>query len=370
MRKLLISGIVTFACGTWCSAANNYMQHNLVSDIPGFADHVDPCLVNPWGIVASPTSPFWVSANGAGLSTLYDGAGTASALIVNIPGPSNAQASGQLCGTTSMGPGAPTGVIFNDTASFLIGAAPASFIFATEQGTIVGWNGAAGKIGAIMADRSANGAVYKGLATATRSEGPLLYAADFGNGKVDVFDGNMKLQSLDGAFTDPQIPEGFAPFNIQNLGGSLYVTYAKQDAEHHDDVAGPGNGYVDVYDLNGLLLQRLISAGPLNSPWGLSIAPAGFGDFGGALLVGNFGDGIVNAFDPLSGAFLGTLQGANGTAIHISGLWGLTFGNGSRATPGAVPSGGDVNTLYFTAGIAGPDTVESHGLLGSIQAGN
>jgi uncharacterized protein (TIGR03437 family) len=145
------------------------------------------------------------------------------------------------------------------------------------------------------------------------------------------------------------------------------VTYAKQDAQHHDDVAGPGNGYVDIYDLNGLLLNRLVSGGPLNSPWGMALAPAGFGDFGGALLVGNFGDGSINAFDPESGMFLGALQDGTGAAIHISGLWGLTFGNGNRANAAAVPSGGDANTLYFTAGIAGPDTVESHGLLGTIQ---
>ena len=170
--------------------------------------------------------------------------------------------------TTTTGAGAPSGVIFNDTASFLIGTSPASFIFASEQGVIAGWNGAAGKAAVIMADRSAQGTVYKGLAIATRSEGPLLYAADFANGRVDVFDGNMNLVSLPGAFMDSSIPAGFAPFNIQNLGGTLYVAYAKQDAERHDDVAGPGNGYVDVYDLNGLLLQRLVAGGPLSSTLG------------------------------------------------------------------------------------------------------
>jgi len=343
------------------------VQHNLVSDIAGMADQLDPCLVNPWGIVASPTSPFWVSANGTGLSTLYNGNGVASSLMVGIPGPAGAQSPVSQCGKTSLGPGAPSGVIFNDTASFVVGASPAGFIFSSEQGVIVGWNGAAGKTGAIMADRSAQGSVYKGLAMATRSEGPLLYAADFGNGKVDVFDGNMNLLSLPGAFTDGSIPAGFAPFNIQNLGGSLYVTYARQNAEHHDDVAGPGNGYVDVYDLNGLLLQRLVAGGPLNSPWGMAIAPATFGDFAGALLVGNFGNGAINAFDPLSGRLLGALQDGSGAPISILGLWGLTFGNGSRPTPADAPAGGDANILYFTAGIAGPDTLESHGLFGTIQ---
>jgi uncharacterized protein (TIGR03118 family) len=367
MQKLILSGIIAFAWAGSCTAANTYVQHNLVSDIAGMADQTDPCLINPWGIAASPTSPFWVSANGTGLSSLYNGNGIASTLIVGIPGPASAQNPGQQCGKTALGPGAPSGVIFNDTTSFALGAAPASFIFSSEQGVIVGWNGAAGKTGAIMADRSAAGAVYKGLATATRSEGPLLYAADFGNGRVDVFDGGMNLVALPGAFTDAQIPAGFAPFNVQNLGGSLYVTYAKQNAAHHDDVAGPGNGYVDVYDLNGLLLQRLVAGAPLNSPWGLAIAPAAFGDFSGALFVGNFGDGVINAFDPLSGKFLGALQDGSGVAIHISGLWGLTFGNGSRPTPAAAAAGGDTGTLYFTAGIAGPDTVESHGLMGTIQ---
>jgi uncharacterized protein (TIGR03118 family) len=368
MRKFVLSAILAFLYACRLFAAGKYVQHNLVSDITGMADQFDPCLINPWGIVASPTSPFWISANGTGLSTLYNGNGNAVNLIVSIPGPAGAQAPGQQCGKTAFGPGAPSGIIYNDTTSFAVGASPASFIFSSEQGVIVGWNGAAGKAGAIMADRSAAGAVYKGLATATRSEGPWLYAADFGNGRVDVFDGSMNLVAPGNMFVDAAIPAGFAPFNILNLGGSLYVSYAKQDAKHHDDVAGPGNGYVDVYDLNGLLLQRLISAGPLNSPWGMAVAPAGFGDFGGALLVGNFGDGTINAFDPVTGSLLGTLQNGTGTAIHISGLWGLMFGNGARANAAAVPSGGDANTLYFTAGIAGPDTVESHGLIGTLQA--
>ena len=367
MRKLLLAATIVFASASWCSAANKFTQHNLVSDIAGMADQLDPCLINPWGIVASPTSPFWISANGTGLSTLYNGNGNAVNLIVSIPGPAGVQAPAQKCGNTAFGPGAPSGVIYNDTTSFAVGASPASFIFSSEQGLIVGWNGAAGKAGAILADRSAAGAVYKGLATATRSEGPGLYAADFGNGRIDVFDGNMNLVTPGTMFVDAAIPAGFAPFNIQNLGGSLYVSYAKQDAKHQDDVAGPGNGYVDVYDLNGNLLQRLVSGGPLNSPWGMAIAPAAFGDFGGALLVGNFGDGTINAFDPVSGNLLGTLQNGSGTAIHISGLWGLMFGNGARANAAAVPSGGDANTLYFTAGIAGPDSVESHGLLGTLQ---
>jgi len=367
MRNLLLAGSIVFSFFGSCAAANKFVQHNLVSDIAGTADHLDPCLVNPWGIVSSPSSPFWVSANGTGLSTLYDGNGNASSLIVGIPGPAGVSGRSEQCGKTGFGLGAPSGVIFNDTMSFLLGATPATFIFSTEQGVIVGWNGAAGKAGVIMADRSAAGAVYKGLATATRSDGPLLYAADFGNGRVDVFDGNMNLVSLPGAFRDPAIPTGFAPFNIENLGGSIYVAYAKQDPDHHDDVAGAGNGYLDVYDLNGLLLQRLVAGNPLNSPWGMALAPAGYGDFGGALLVGNFGDGRINAFDAVTGNLLGVLRDSADAPIQIPGLWGLLFGNGSRSNPGGVPAGGDASTLYFTAGIAGPDTIESHGLLGAIQ---
>jgi uncharacterized protein (TIGR03118 family) len=374
MRKLILSAVIASAWASSCLAANKFVQHNLVSDISGLADKLDPCLINPWGIVASPTSPFWVSDNGTGLSTLYNGNGVAPNLIVGIPGPPSVTSAGMQCGNASLGPGAPTGVVFNDTTSFIVGAptgttagSPASFIFSSEQGVIAGWNGAAGKTGVVLADRSAQGAVYKGLAMATRSEGPLLYATDFGNGRVDVFDGNMTLLTLPGAFTDSSIPAGFAPFNIQNLGGTLYVTYAKQDAAHHDDVAGPGNGYIDVYDLNGLLLQQLIAGGPLNSPWGMAMAPVTFGDFAGALLAGNFGNGAINAFDPLSGRFLGALQDGSGAPISVKGLWGITFGNGSQPAAGGAPSGGDANILYFTAGIPGPDTVESHGLLGTLQ---
>ena len=368
MKRHLINTVSAALVCAGCSfAASQYAQHNLVSDLAGVADHTDPCLINAWGIAASPTSPLWVSANGSGLSTVYDGNGNSTALIVQVAGTAGAGSPGRQCGKTAFGAGSPTGIVFNDTSSFVLGSSPATFLFSSEQGVIAGWNGASGASAQVMADRSAAGAVYKGLAIATRSAGPLLYAADFANGRVDVFDGNLKLVSLAGAFTDSRIPAGFAPFNIQNLGGSLYVTYARQDAAHHDDVAGPGAGYVDVYDLNGLLLNRLIAGGPLNSPWGLALAPAGFGDFGGTLLVGNFGDGAINAFDAQTGTLRGPLQDASGTSIHIQGLWGLMFGNGSHPNGAVAPSGGDANTLYFSAGIAGPDDVESHGLLGALQ---
>jgi uncharacterized protein (TIGR03118 family) len=351
LRRFAQAGFLAVACPCWLAAANQFVQHPLVSDLPGVADRVDPALVNPWGIVASPTSPFWLSDNGSGLSTLYNGSGGPVALKVAIPAPGGKPG------------GAATGVIFNGTSSFNVAPGkPASFIFATEDGAIAGWNSQVDQTHAvILVDRSASGAVYKGLAMATRSEGPLLYAANFNSGTISVFDGNLNPVNLPGAFQDSSIPAGFAPFNIQNLGGTLYVTYAKQNAQKHDDVAGAGNGYVDAYDLNGLLLQRLVAGGSLNSPWGLALAPASFGDFGGALLVGNFGSGAINAYDPATGNLLGQLQDVKGNVISIPGLWGLSFGNGSGS--------GDTNTLYFAAGIPGPaDPIQSHGLFGAIQA--
>jgi uncharacterized protein (TIGR03118 family) len=351
MRRIALAGIIAAVCPCWLAAANKFGQHNLVSDLPGIADRVDPAVVNPWGLVASPTSPWWLSDNGSGMSTLYNGSGGPVALKVAIASPA------------SNSGGAATGIIFNGTTSFNAGPGkPASFIFATEDGLVAGWNPQVdGTHAVILVDRSASGAVYKGLAMATRSEGPLLYAANFNSGAIDVFDGNLTPVNLPGAFQDASIPAGFAPFNIQNLGGSLYVTYAKQDAKKHDDVGGVGNGYVDIYDLNGLLLQRLVAAGSLNSPWGLAIAPAGFGDFGGALLVGNFGSGQINAYDLTTGNLLGQLHNGDDSVVTIPGLWGLSFGNGSGS--------GDKNTLYFTAGIGGPTgAIESHGLFGSLQS--
>ena len=324
-----------------------YFRQNLVSDLPGVADRIDPNLVNPWGIAYGPTTPFWISAAGTGVSTIYDGNGVPTRTAVAIPGPAGSKL-----------PGAPTGIVFNpSTTDFAVAPGqPARFIFATEDGTIAAWNSGAAAV--TKADLSALGAVYKGLALANSGGKNYLYAANFSAGRVDVFDANFTPATVGGSFTDPNLPASFAPFNIQNIGGKLYVTYAKPDAEKHDDVSGPGNGYVNVFDTSGNLLQRLVSQGPLNSPWGVVLAPAGFGGYGGALLVGNFGDGLINAFNPATGAWLGALRDGSGKALAIDGLWGLTFGNGTRA--------GDTHTLYFTAGIAGGGAVEDHGLFGSI----
>jgi uncharacterized protein (TIGR03118 family) len=332
--------------GIMCAAtapANAYLQHNLVADLPGVADVMDPNLVNPWGVSESASSPFWISDNGTGLTTLYNGSGVIIPLVVTIAPPKGGSVA------------APSGQVFNNTTVFqLANGKPAAFIFVTEDGTMSAWNG--GAASSIQADNSAIGAVYKGLALGANSTGPLLYVANFNAGTVDVFNGAFTPVKVTGGFADPNIPNGFAPFNIANLAGKLYVSYAKQNALKHDDVAGPGNGYVDIFDMDGNLQSRLISNGALNSPWGMAIAPSTFGAFGGALLVGNFGDGWINAFDPSTGAMLGSLQDPNGNIIAIDGLWGLVFGNGK--------SGGDQNTLYFTAG---PDS-EQHGVFGRISA--
>jgi uncharacterized protein (TIGR03118 family) len=328
-----------------------FHRTNLISDIPGMAAHFDPNLINPWGISAGPT-PMWVSDNNAGVTTVYDGAGNAlqvgppafpaGPLVVNIPKPDGSAG------------GAPTGTVFNGTTDFN----GDRFLFATEDGTLVGWKPTDVEQARVEKDRSTvdAGAVYKGLAIGNNGDGNHLYATNFRFGTIEVFDGNFNLVTLGGSFTDRRIPAGFAPFNIQNLGGQLYVTYAKQKPDKHDDLSGPGNGFVDVYDLNGHLLRRLIRRGALNSPWGLAIAPENFGPFSGDLLVGNFGDGRINAYSPKNGHFRGTLRSETGSPISISGLWGLRFGNG---VAGASP-----NTLYFAAGIV----EETHGLFGSITS--
>jgi uncharacterized protein (TIGR03118 family) len=332
-----------------------YRQANLVSDIPGTAAVTDAGLVNAWGLSRGPTTPWWVSDNGTGLATLYTGAGAqfpaSSPLVVTIPAPASNQA-----GATA----APSGNIFNDTQSFVITDAataksgPALFLFATEDGTISGWSPTVNAQRAILAVDNSTGAVYKGLALGSVGSSTYLYAANFRTGTIDVFDATFAPAHLSGAFTDTSIPAGFAPFNIANIGGRLYVAYAKQNGAKHDDVAGPGNGYLDVFTTSGQLTKRLVSQGPLDSPWGLALAPSGFGHFSGDLLVGNFGDGRINAFDPQTGAFRGALQSGKGQAVVIPGLWGLAFGNGGNAGP--------TTTLFFTAGI----DHEAHGLFGSL----
>ncbi|HWE52543.1 MAG TPA: TIGR03118 family protein [Bryobacteraceae bacterium] len=356
LARLILGAALS--CCTFLSAQtspNTYLVHNLVSDLPDTADFQDTHLVNPWGVAASATGPFWIGNNGTGTSTLYTTNGTANALVVTIPAP-----------TVPTG-GAVTGVVSNSTTSFPVtsGATTkaSSFIFCTEDGTISGWSPTVNATNAIIAvNQSAAGSVFKACAAGGTATAPVLYVTDFHNGAVDMFDGSFKPIVSSTAFTDATIPAGFAPFGLSIIGGNIYVSYAKQDSAKHDDVAGAGNGFIDAFDASGNLLGRLVSQGVLNSPWGMAKAPATFGAFGGALLVGNFGDGTINAFDSVKGTPLGTLKDDTGHAIPIPGVWTLSFGNGGR--------GGDSGTLYFTAGIPGPygEDAESHGLFGSIQA--
>jgi uncharacterized protein (TIGR03118 family) len=315
-------------------------------------------LKNPWGISHSSTSPFWLSDNGAGKSTLYNGIGMKQGLVVTIATPPS-----QTPGTAT-----PTGQVFNgDTTAFFVSngttSGSANFIFATEDGTISGRSAAVDSMHSFIppsVDNSGKGAVYKGLAIATVSGSPFLYAANFNSGMVEQYSSSWGQVRT---FTDPALlAAGYAPFNVQVLGDKLYVSFALQDAAKHDDVAGPGNGFVDVFNLDGTGMQRLVSNGDLNSPWGLDIAPANFGEYSNALLVGNFGDGLIHAFDPTTGNPIGTLEGPNGNPIDILGLWALD--NGTMDGPLFNP-----NAVYFTAGLPTfgvPDSLESAGLFGAL----
>ena len=346
--------------GTRGPRQTSFVQTNLVSDLATLKPvTVDTNLVNPWGLAASPNGPWWVSDNNAGVSTLYDGNTAAKIpLTVTIPSPS------------APAGGTPTGVVFNaSTADFLVSGpgTAAHFIFATEDGTIAAWN--SGSNAVIKVDDSSvpsatDGAVYKGLATGSIGAANYLYATNFRAGTVDVFDGSfhqVRLGSgaVSGGFTDRRIPRGFAPFGIANIGGDLFVTYAKQNTARHDDVAGRGLGFVDEFNTSGHLIRRVAERGALNSPWGLAVAPSGFGRFSGDLLVGDFGDGRVNAFRPTGRGmfrFDGQLRDPQRRPITIEGLWGLAVGNDGAAGPSG--------TLFFTAGTHG----EKDGLFGTLTA--
>jgi uncharacterized protein (TIGR03118 family) len=346
----LLALIVLPSVWSFCRADTLYQQTDLVSDVPGLAQVTDPNLVNPWGVSFSAASPWWVSNAGNNTSTLYavTSAGvTVNPLVVAIP-------------TTGSGPQGPTGQVNNSTASdFVIPTdnAKASFIFANLNGTISAWNGALSPNTQAVVVATTAGASYTGLALGSNASGNLLYAANSGAGKIDVFNGSFASVNLGAnAFAAPAgLPAGLVPFNVQNVGGNIVVTYAPSG---HAAQAGAveGQGAVAVFDSSGnYKAGSLIAGGKLASPWGVALAPAGFGSFGGDLLVGNFAYGFseINAFDPATGAYLGTLTGANGTILN-QGLWDLFFGIGGN--------NGDPNTLYFAAGIMG----EQHGLLGAI----
>jgi uncharacterized protein (TIGR03118 family) len=325
-----------------------YAQTNLVSDgSVSSAPTTDPNLVNPWGITAFPGAPFWIANNHTGTSTLYDGAGNKIPLTVTIPLPPGA-ASGSVA--------APTGIVFNpNPLAFQVSGQSSLFIFATEDGTISAWSPAVDRMNAkLQVDNSQSGAVYKGLALAGNAMGVFLYATNFNAGTVDVFDSMFKPAKLPGTFSDPGLPAGYAPFGIALVDGNLFVTYALQKPDKHDDQSGPGHGYVDVFDTNGNLIRRFASAGLLNSPWAVVRAPLNFGLFSSRILIGNFGDGHITGFDS-QGVLHGQLGDTSGKTVVIQDLWGLAFGN-------AV--GADSSKLYFTSG---PND-ESNGLFGFLQS--
>lgn len=321
-----------------------FHRTNLVSDQAGKAAITDPNLVNAWGMSRGANSPIWVSDNGTDVSTLYRGAvGTTPVsivpLVVSTPG------------------GAPTGQVNNDTSGFVVPGttSPAAFIFAGEHGDLSAWNGAVSPATQAVAVGHVDGAVLKGLALVHSPFGPLLLAANFHDNRIEVFDATFNHLSVDRLFRDNRLPHGYAPFNVAEVGDRVFVTYAKQSADRVDDVAGAGHGFVDVYTDYGVLLHRFASRGVLNSPWGMAVAPQTFGKFAGDLLVGNFGDGRIHAFDLRTGHLDGTLRDTHHHAIVIDGLWGLLVGD-------AVAGGAD--SVWFSAG---PND-ESHGLLGILRA--
>jgi uncharacterized protein (TIGR03118 family) len=342
-------------------------QTNLVSNLPNVAAHTDPNLTNAWGVAFAPGGAFWINGNNSGFSLLYSGAGVAVAglpkVTIPLPAPPLRADTGPAA--------APTGIIWNPTGGFdLPGTKDAAvFIFDTEDGTISAWNPAVNLTNAVIAvDNSkvgTGGAVYKGLAFGVTATGAHIYAANLRAATVDVFDSTFTPNLVDGAvpnaatatnikgtFADPEIPAGFAPFNIQNINGDLFVTYAKQDAAKHDETVGAHLGFVDVFSTDGVLLRHFAAGGPLDAPWGIVQAPASFGAFANDILVGNFGDGKINIFDP-HGFFIGPLLDTSFKPLVNDELWALTFGGGSDSTP---------DTLFFTAG----GNNQTNGTFGSI----
>jgi uncharacterized protein (TIGR03118 family) len=394
LATALVAAFISYLATPAAVKTGGYVRTDLVVNKSPLIDKngishtglVDPNLLNPWGVTEIPTgSPFWISDNAAGVSTLYNvpanapNSVTKNPRVVSIPTPVD------LLGRS----GAPTGTVFNITtlsskSGFVISgvdannkptSAPARFLFATEDGTIVGWNPAvnpegfdpanAGNYGIIARNNSGNnfdpndnpktGAIYKGLAIATDAKGEtLLYVTNFRNGRVEMYDVNFQI--LPPAFVDPKLPDSYAPFNVAVLNGAVFVTYAVQNAAKHDDVAGQSHGIVDVFELDGTFRQRFAQHGQLNSPWGVAQAPTGFGVLGGDLWIGNFGNGHINAYNPDSGEFIDKVRDPKGQAILIDGLWTITFGSNND-------NGGAANTLYFTAGPNG----ETDGLFGSLN---
>jgi len=363
LRSSVLTGAVTLATVAFLGASgapasagaraakaapNSYSVTNLVSDQAGAANHQDTDLVNAWGLTAGPQTPWWVADNGTSVSTLYGSDGSKVPLTVRVKED-------------------PTGAVFNGGSKFVVThgthSGPSLFLFDTEAGQILGWNPnvpppAFSTKSFVVVDKTSEGAVFKALAIGSTPHGARLYATDFANGVVDVFNGKFKQVMNPGQFTDPTLPMNYAPFGIQTIGDHVFVTYAKQVPGSEDEAHGRGLGFVDEYDMSGMLVGRVASQGTLNAPWGLAMAPSNFGRFSNDLLVGNFGNGKINAYKWTGTMWkrMGKLREADGTIVQIDGLWAIQFANGG-------PSG-DTNQLFFTAG---PDD-ESHGLFGVIQA--
>jgi uncharacterized protein (TIGR03118 family) len=347
-ERALVIGCMLAAGLAAAPAMAQYVPQLLVSDGAFQADNLDTNLVNPWGLAFNPTGVSWAANNQTGTASLHDGTGAVQALVVSIPSP------------RALDGGRPTGIVFNGSSGFEVtdgvNVGPARFIFAGEDGIISGWSPQVppgSKQAQVAVDSSADGAIYKGLALSASSHGVQIYATDFHNKKVRAFD--ESFVDLELAFADSSVPSGFAPFNVQAIGASIFVTYALQDENGEDDVPGAGNGFVNEFDRNGRFVRRFQSGGVLNSPWGMALAPADFGPLAGALLIGNFGDGMINAFDRTTGKFLGTLDVAENRPFKVEGLWSLQFGNGFADQP--------TDTLFFTAGPGD----ESHGVYGRID---
>lgn len=328
--------------------ASAFATRSLVADAGTGAEHVDAKLINAWGIAFNPAGFVWVANNGSSTSTLYDGNGVPQSLVVAIP-------------PGSAGPSSPTGIVFNSGTTFPVTqngvTGGSAFIFASENGTLAGWSPTVNRNNAVLVvDTGAAGAVYKGLAIASYVGVSYLYAADFRNGRVDVYDSNWNKVTLPGgSFSDPSLPTGYAPFGIQAIGGRIYVAYAQRAAGSTEETKGANLGIVDVFDASGAFMKRLVTGNGLNAPWGLAMAPANFGGASNLLLVANFGDGKINAYNADTGAFAGVLSKADHTPIVIDGLWGIAFGNGINNQP--------VNTLFYTAGPGD----EAHGAYGRID---
>ncbi|MDB5087151.1 MAG: hypothetical protein JWR09_1145 [Mucilaginibacter sp.] len=342
--KVLLAGLLIITCFYACKKGQgvgrdfDITQTNLAADTAGYkAARIDTNLNNAWGIAAAPGGPLWIASNHKGVSVVYDNSGNTVRQPVTIPSITPGQT------------GAPSGVVFNGTSDF----GGNKFIFASEDGIILAWS--SGNSAMKVADRSSTSAVYKGIAIISDGNSNMLCLTNFRAGKVDVFDKNFNFTG-DDRFVDPGIPAGFAPFNIQSIGGKVYITYAKQKLpDKMDDQKGPGNGYIDVFDTKGKLIKRFASQGSLNSPWGIALAPAGFADDQPTILIGNFGDGHINVFD-MAGGFKGQLQN-EGQALAIDGLWAIDFLKNN------MPGGNSNDPLYFTAGPAG----ESHGVFGTLR---